>query len=211
MSKQSSTIKEVQGGNVFCGPAVISGITGASTDKVAELINRYRGRPWYAEVKGAYSHELISVLDTLGYDSVKYGNPYINSSLFFCLTILKKNGFYIATLPNHFVLIEKTDSDRFFCDNRTKTPMRAEGSARLSQRVIELIYAEKREKRVESIVDDSPALPLPPKVEQPKPIGPSKLEIAQRLLKQYAENHSINFTCNCSTCVEARLFLGEMK
>src|SRR6266702_6471220 len=169
-----STIKEVQGSNVFCGPAVLAAITGIPTNEIAELINEVRHLPYYREVKGAYIEELLSTLTKIGgYRSTKI-NFLSNSSLFFTLTTIKQEGFYIVTLEHHFVLIEKQGGERYICDNGLKTPMKAEGSARLNQKVLQVYHIEKIGEHTYKKYTPPPApiLPYIPRVE-----GPSRLEI----------------------------------
>jgi hypothetical protein len=145
-----SQINQVHGKNIYCGPAVLSSITGLSTDEIATRINRNRALPDYYEVTGAYLHELKQVLTDLNFPSqeVPY---YSDSSVFNVLSTIKQDGYYIALigpLRPHFLLLEKKGNNRFLCDNHTKTPMRAEGSARLSQRVLQLLYVKEREKTI---------------------------------------------------------------
>src|SRR5204863_9751019 len=97
MEKHSSNIKKVIGTNVFCGPAVLSAITGIPTNEIAELINEVRHVPYYREVKGAFIEELIATLNKIGGYRATPINFLSNSSLFFTLTTIKQDGFYIVT------------------------------------------------------------------------------------------------------------------
>jgi hypothetical protein len=145
---QGSSINQVHGKNSYCGPAVLSSITNLSTDEIATLINRNRALPDYYEVTGAYLHELKKILTDLHYSTQEI--PYYNdSSVFTVLSTIKKDGYYIALIGParpHFLLLEKAGPERFICDNHTKIPMKAEGSARLSQRVLQLLYVGERQK-----------------------------------------------------------------
>ncbi len=166
-------------------------------------------------IKGAYIEELLSTLTKIGgYRSTKI-NFLSNSSLFFTLTTIKQEGFYIVTLEHHFVLIEKQGGERYICDNGLKTPMKAEGSARLNQKVLQVYHIEKIGEHTYKKYTPPPApiLPYIPRVE-----GPSRLEIAMELLRKYKAGHdSIREEisegeveeCKCEVCVRTRNFLSE--
>ena len=51
----------------YCGPAIISAITGRSAECAAAWINKIRDRNIYSQVKGTYSKEIAQVLFRLGY------------------------------------------------------------------------------------------------------------------------------------------------
>lgn len=141
---------EVHGVNSYCGPAVISAITGLSTDAAAAEINKVRGKPYWFEVKGAYLPELKQALKNLNHKTEDI--PYFaGSSVFQVLTSIKKDGYYIALLgPSqpHFVLLEKRASERWITDNRIKTPMKAEGSVMLRHNVLAITFVGEREKLI---------------------------------------------------------------
>jgi hypothetical protein len=211
MQTSKSNIKEITGGNIFCGPAVLTAITGIPTNEIAELINEIRHRPYYAEVKGAYIEELLQVLTRIGgYKTTKI--PFVeNSSVFFTLTSIRLDGFYILTLPSHFVLVEKQGGDRFIVDNGLKTPMRAEGSARLDQKVLQCYFVEKVGEHTYKKYEFPPAPILQPK---PSIERINRLDLAIGFLQRYIQKHNdsalVEYAierCTCELCEEVRRFL----
>jgi hypothetical protein len=121
------------GTNTFCGPSVISAITGLSTDKAAETISRITGRK---KVVGVYSHELEKAFHLLDYKTERI--PVSSRSVFGMLYVLKRDGTYVFMVPGHFIAIEINGNDKFICDNHTRTPINISASARLNQKVIGL-------------------------------------------------------------------------
>jgi len=131
----TTNLKEIQGMNVYCGPAVLSALTGKSTDECAGVISAINGR---REIKSVNVADLIAALKKLRFDCTPIGRT--SYSLFGTLNSLSRNdGFYIITVPHHVIAIEVIDSKIFLIDNHSKQPLPAESSARLTQRV-ELIY-----------------------------------------------------------------------
>lgn len=127
-----TNLKEVNiGQNRFCGPAVLSILTGKSTDECASVIGGINGE---YTIKGVQLTDLLKAADKLGF---KCESVDTSGSLFGTITRLVNNdGIYIITLPKHFVVIETNDKKAYFCDNHTKEPIPAASSARLSQRVL---------------------------------------------------------------------------
>ena len=202
MEKHSSNIKEITGGNVFCGPAVLSAITGIPTNEIAELINEVRHVPYYREVKGAFIEEILATLDKIGGYKATRIDFLSNSSLYFILATVRADGFYILTLPHHFVLAEKVGSERYICDNGLKTPMRAEGSARLNQKVLQCYHIEKVGEHTYKKYNPPPPPIFTPK---PKPEGPTRLELAEELIKEYLNYHDSldsQAWCECLICLK---------
>lgn len=119
------------GMNKYCGPAVLSILTGKSTDECARVISRING---HYDVKGVLLSDLLRAADKMGFDQIAITPA---GSLFGTLMRLSINsdGMYIIALPNHFVAIEVNDKRVYFCDNHTKEPMPAAASARLLQKV----------------------------------------------------------------------------
>jgi ABC-type bacteriocin/lantibiotic exporter with double-glycine peptidase domain len=127
------------GHNKYCGPAVLSILTGKSTDECASVISHINGK---YTVEGVKLADLLKAADKLGFDSQEIA-PF--GSLFSQVSYLvHSNGLYIVTLPKHFVVIEINDKKAFFCDNHTKEPIPAASSARLSQKVISCHRVTKR-------------------------------------------------------------------
>lgn len=125
------------GHNKYCGPAVLSILTGKSTDECAAVISSVNGQ---YDVKGVTTPDLIRAARKLGF-AIEEVNVY-GQSLFGALTNLfarpDKDGIYIVTLKGHFVAVEISGKDIWFCDNHTKEPMDAAGAARLGARVISI-------------------------------------------------------------------------
>ncbi len=139
-----------QGFNKFCGPAVLSILTGKSTDECAYAITKINGD---YNIKGVQLSDLLKAADKLGYT---HESLYANGSLFSTLiSIVNNDGLYIVTIPKHFVCIEVKDKKIYFCDNHTKEPIPAASSARLSVPVVAINKVFKK--------------PLPPKPEKVEP------------------------------------------
>lgn len=114
--------------NKFCGPAVLSILTGHSTDECARVIGSINGK---YNIEGVELKHLIEAANRLGFDCESI-NPA--STLFGTLIrIANSDGLYIVTVTGHFVAIEVSDKKIYFCDNHTKVPMPAASSARLQQ------------------------------------------------------------------------------
>lgn len=142
-----TNLKEVNiGHNRFCGPAVLSILTGKSTDECAYAITRVNGQ---YNVAGVQLSDLLKAADNLGF-TCEAGQ--VNGSLFRTLSGMVNNeGIYIVTIPKHFVCIEVKDKKIYFCDNHTKEPIPAASSARLGMNVLAIHKVFKK--------------PLPPKIE----------------------------------------------
>jgi len=120
----------VMGDNQFCGPAVLSILTGKSTDECADIFMKV----------GQYGGKEVSVgtikkaLDYLEFESTQIQG---DCSLYALMhQIVHKTGMYLVIVPKHVVALEVTEQRKIlFCDNHTKNPMDAAHSARLGQRV----------------------------------------------------------------------------
>jgi len=133
-----------EGFNKFCGPAVLSILTGKSTDECADVI-RYFNKEY--NVAGVQLSDLLLAADKMGFASITI-TP--SGSLFRSLiTLVTRNGMYIVTVKNHFVCIEVKDRQIFFCDNHTKEPIPAGSSARLGQEVLAINLVIERPKPIE--------------------------------------------------------------
>jgi len=132
------------GQNKYCGPAVLSILTGKGTDECARVISRINGQ---YNVVGVLLNDLLRAADQLGFDQKRIEPA---GSLYGTLVRLAVNGdgMYIITVPNHFVAIEVNNKKVYFCDNHTKEPMPASASARLLQKVLGVNQVIKRPETV---------------------------------------------------------------
>lgn len=116
------------GSNKYCGPAVLSILTGKTTDECARVISSINGK---YTIEGVTLTHLIEAANRLGFDCESI-DP--SSTLFGTLIKLCRNdGIYIVTVTGHFVCIEVDKGKIFFNDNHVKEPMPAASSARLQQ------------------------------------------------------------------------------
>lgn len=132
-----TNLKEINFGiNQFCGPAVMSALTGKSTDECAAVISAVSGRQ---EIRAVAIAHLIEAFKRLRFDMKQIDK--LGYSLFANLNALSRSeGMYIILVPKHVIAIEVTkDNQVWLVDNHSKEPLPAEGSARLSQRC-EAIY-----------------------------------------------------------------------
>jgi hypothetical protein len=127
------------GMNKFCGPAVLSILTGRDTDECAYAIGRINGS---YQVKGVLLPDLLKAADSLGFLSkkVETGNTLFSTMI----RLAHNDGMYIVMVPNHFVVIEVVDKKIYFCDNHTKEPIQGAASARLGQQVISAYQVYKK-------------------------------------------------------------------
>jgi hypothetical protein len=127
-----TNLKEVNFGlNQYCGPAVMSALTGKSTDECASIISRVSGQ---REIKAVNIDHLIEAFRRLRFDMIQVDRAAF--TLYGNLSSLSdKPGMYIILVPKHVVAIEITgDKNIYLIDNHSKTPVHAEASARLSQK-----------------------------------------------------------------------------
>ena len=117
--------------NQFCGPSVMSALTGKSTDECAAVISAVSGRQ---EIRAVAMPHLIEAFKRLKFDMKQIDKA--GYSLFGNLTALSnKEGMYIVLVPRHVVAVEVTKNHQLWLvDNHSKQPLPAESSARLSQR-----------------------------------------------------------------------------
>lgn len=128
------------GMNKFCGPAVLSIVTGKTTDECADAIRQITRK---YEVTGVYTKDLKLAANLLGFNLTE--TPFVGHSLYSALTsIADKDGIYIVEITRHFVCIEIRDKVIWFCDNHTKEPMPAASSARLMQGVVGIHKVEEK-------------------------------------------------------------------
>lgn len=121
------------GMNKYCGPAVLSILTGKSTDECAKVISKINGK---YNVTGVLIDDLISAAIRLGFNSHQV--PAVGSLYRTLTTLIGNDGMYIVTIANHFICIEIKDKKIYFCDNHTKEPIPAASSARLGQTVLDV-------------------------------------------------------------------------
>jgi hypothetical protein len=149
------------GMNKYCGPAVLSILTGKSTDECARVISSVNGQ---YRIEGVELRHLLKAAEKLGFDNKPLA---IDGSLYGTLVRLVSfgDGMYIVSVPNHFVAIEVNQKKIYFCDNHTKEPISAAASARLLQRVMAVNQVFKRPE----VVVIPPPKPKPePELTNPK-------------------------------------------
>lgn len=166
------------GMNTYCGPAVLSILTGKNTDDCVAAIRKVY--PQYAGAEVPYD-TLLAAADRLGFDSKRV--PAANSLYGTLVRLAAEDGIYIILVPRHVVTIEVQNKTAFFCDNHTKEPIPAASSARLMQKVLDAHKITER--------------PRPP--EPPKPVyiesmytialGANRIDIFK---KDIYENHKDN-------------------
>lgn len=133
MTNYNSKLKDVNFGlNSYCGPSVLSALTGKTTDECASVISAINGS---REIKAVNMKDLIAALNKLRFDAVVVKT--ISYSLYGNLSALaSKPGLYVITVPRHVIAIEVTEDNQIFLiDNASKQVIDAASSARLSQRV----------------------------------------------------------------------------
>lgn len=118
------------GQNKYCGPAVLSILTGKSTDECASVISSINGK---YNIEGVELKHLLEAASRLGFDNLPIAPA--NSLYGTLIRLVNSDGLYIVTVANHFVAIEVAHKKIYFCDNHTKEPMPAGASARLLQKV----------------------------------------------------------------------------
>lgn len=143
------------GMNKYCGPAVLSILTGKSTDDCARVISSINGK---YTIEGVKTQDLLEAANRMGFDTL---SGFAGGSLYATLVRYSNNdGMYIFTLPNHYVCIEVKEKKIYFCDNHTKEPMPAASSARLLQKVL----------AVHKVMAREPLPPAPKPIPKPEPV-----------------------------------------
>lgn len=133
------------GVNRFCGPAVLSVLTGKSTDETASLLCQITGR---SNITSVELPALNKALDICGFDVEEIIKDNTLFGLFH--EIYNQPGMYLVFFSSHVVTIEVTEDQKiFFCDNHTREPIHAGNSARLGQRVVCYWGVKKRPEPVE--------------------------------------------------------------
>lgn len=143
--------------NRYCGPAVLSILTGKSTDECASVISQVTRN---YKVEGVYLPDLLQAADKLGFDNkaISPGNTIYS-------TLIKLaglgDGMYIISLETHYVVVEVNNRNIYFCDNHTKEPIPAASSARLLQKVTNVNQVFKRP---EVVITPSPIIQSEPEL-----------------------------------------------
>lgn len=127
----NTSLHTIQGMNQFCGPGVLSALTGRSTDECAAVISAVSGRQ---EIRSVSVGHLIEAFKRLKFDMTQQDRK--GYTLFANLNVLAATpGMYIVMVPKHVVAVEVVDNNHLYLiDNHSKSPVPAEGSARLSQK-----------------------------------------------------------------------------
>ena len=127
-----SDLKSVNFGmNKYCVPAVMSALTGRSTDECAAVITSINGRQ---EIKAVNVPDIIKAFKKLRFDIEE--QPLSARTLFGMLNRLaSKDGSYLIIVPKHIVAIKIEEGQIQICDNASKEPLDAHASARLTQQV----------------------------------------------------------------------------
>lgn len=116
------------GSNKYCGPAVLSILTGKTTDECARVISSINGK---YTIEGVTLPHLLEAANRLGFDTEEI--PAASTLYGSLIRLVNSDGLYIVTVTGHFVCIEVSQRKILFCDNHTKEPMPAASSARLQQ------------------------------------------------------------------------------
>lgn len=131
-----TNLKDINFGiNQFCGPAVLSALTGKSTDECAAVISSINGR---REIRAVSTDELIKAIEKLRFDVIKSARE--KGSLYATfMGLIGSDGMYVIIIPKHVIAAEVRDEEIFLIDNHSKQPINAAHSARLMQKV-EAVY-----------------------------------------------------------------------
>ena len=127
-----TNLKEINFGiNQYCGPAVLSALTGESTDRCAAVISAVSGK---REIKAVELGHLKEALKKLRFDveETNFGGSTLYGTLYRMHTF---DGLYIISVPHHVVAVEVKGTEIYICDNHCKTPLDIKQSVRLTQKV----------------------------------------------------------------------------
>lgn len=126
-----TNLKDITGINQYCGPAVLSALTGESTDRCAAVISTISGRK---EIKATQREHLVEAFKRLRFDVKE--TIFSGSTLFGTLHRMHThNGLYVVFVPEHVIAVEVIGTEIYICDNHTKTPLDIKQSSRLTQKV----------------------------------------------------------------------------
>lgn len=119
------------GVNQYCVPAVMSALTGRSTDECAAVITSINGRH---VIRAVDTSDIIKAFKKLRFDleeqSVRSRTLYGN-----LLRLSDNDGLYLIIVPKHIVAIKVENNQVQICDNQSREPLDASASARLTQQV----------------------------------------------------------------------------
>lgn len=136
-----TNLKEINFGlNQYCGPAVLSALTGESTDRCAAVISAVSGK---REIKAVNREHLKEALKRLRFEvkDTIFGRQTLYGTLF---RMISSPGLYVVCVPHHVVAVEVIDEQIYICDNYCKTPLDIKQSARLMQKVECVWRAERK-------------------------------------------------------------------
>jgi hypothetical protein len=120
--------KVIEGMNQYCGPAVLSIITGKSTDECASILAEVCGQREIREIK---LPDLIKTCKKLRFYVIERD---ADCSLFSLMHMIHNyDGMYIVVVKKHVIAVEVSEGNVLLCDNHTKEPINGAASARLSQ------------------------------------------------------------------------------
>jgi hypothetical protein len=123
------------GMNKYCVPAVMSALTGRSTDECAAVITSINGRQ---EIKAVNVPDIIKAFKKLHFDIEE--QPILGRTLFGVLSRLAaSDGIYLILVPKHIVAIRIENGQVQLVDNASKEPLDASASARLTQQVDKIL------------------------------------------------------------------------
>ena len=141
------------GFNKFCGPAVLSIMTGHDTDECAYRISCVNGQH---TVTGVHLQDLMQAGKAMGVQFEMW--PYMEGrSLFFAASVMCKfKTKFLVIVANHYIMLESDGEGQIFlCDNHTITPIDLKNSARLSQKIVKVVKVDTSNVK--------PPAPKPPK------------------------------------------------
>ena len=119
-----------KGNNTYCGPAVVSSLTGLNTDQAAQLIREYGGR---RSVKGCYTHEVRGALAEIGLSTHRIPAEGLTLNQWHRKHIYKAHNFndvFLVVAGDHFQLIK---GYRFIC-GQTLVPVPFKTDRRVHRR-----------------------------------------------------------------------------
>jgi len=128
-----------QGDNQYCGPAVLSALTGKTTDECADVIRRVNGQRYITAVQVA---DLMQALRLLKFTCTEARTR--SYSLYGSISeLINTPGMYVVVVPRHVVAVEITeDKQAYFVDNHTKKVINAAAAARLGQKLTGIYKVE---------------------------------------------------------------------
>lgn len=127
------------GRKCWCGPTAIAALTGLHYQCIETAITGWRRghppRPHQAlgpsplsEVHGMWPHEIVPVLNALGWRAVEYHDPGISRPLPYCPPLAgwiadRGSGLWLIAWHAHFVAIHKQNGDATFVDTFNPAPV----------------------------------------------------------------------------------------